>query len=53
LCFIEKHQLSAKGTGFVETHLFASALSAQIKLWTADKRLNSAATDFGINYQKK
>ncbi len=53
LYFIEEHQLNAKGIGFVDIHLLASALLAQIKLWTADKRLNSAATDIGINYQKR
>lgn len=53
LYFIEEHRLNAKGIGFVDTHLLASALLAQIKLWTADKRLNSAATDLGINYPKR
>ena len=52
LYFIEEHQLNAKGIGFVDTHLLASATLAQIKLWTADNKLISAATDLGINYLK-
>jgi len=32
-----------KGIGFVDTHLLASASLARVALWTADKRLKSAA----------
>jgi len=53
LYFIEVHQLNAKGIGFVDTHLLASARLAQIKLWTVDKRLNSVAANLGINYPKR
>ncbi|MFA5902950.1 MAG: type II toxin-antitoxin system VapC family toxin [Desulfobacula sp.] len=53
LYFIEENQLHSKGIGFVDIHLLASALLAQIKLWTDDKRLNLAATDLGIQYQIK
>jgi predicted nucleic acid-binding protein len=53
LFFIEEHKLNEKGIGFVDIHLLASAKLAQIKLWTTDKRLNSAATDLGINYKKR
>ena len=53
LFFIEQHKLNGKGIGFVDIHLLASAKLAQVKLWTTDKRLNSAATDLGINYKKR
>ncbi len=51
LYFIDEHQLSGKGVGFVDIHLLASSKLARIKLWTADKRLNSAAADLGLNYK--
>jgi predicted nucleic acid-binding protein len=50
LYFIEQNQLDGKDIGFVDIHLLASAKLARVKLWTADKRLNGAATNFGINY---
>jgi hypothetical protein len=51
LYFTEEHQLYGKGIGFVDIHLLASSKLARIKLWTADKRLNSAAADLGLNYK--
>ncbi len=51
LYFVEHNQLYGKGIGFVDIHLLAAALLDQIKLWTADKRLNAAASKFGINYK--
>jgi len=53
LFFIEEHKLHGKGIGFVDIHLLASAKFAQVKLWTTDKRLNSAAADLGISCQKR
>ncbi len=53
LFFIESHQLNGKGIGFVDIHLLASAKLSQVKLWTSDKRLNSAAIDLGINYKTR
>ena len=53
LFFIEEHKLNGKGIGFVDIHLLASAKLAQIKLWTTDKRLNSAASYLGISYEKR
>jgi len=32
-----------KGIGFVDVHLLASAKLIGVRLWTADKRLKSAA----------
>ena len=53
LFFIEEHKLNGKGIGFVDIHLLASAKLDQVRLWTRDKRLHSAATDLGIIYKKK
>ena len=52
LYFIEKHKLYGKGIGFIDIHLLASAKLAQTKLWSLDKKLNSAAIELGINYKK-
>ena len=43
LFFIDQNHLMGKGIGFVDIHLLASAKLAGVKLWTADKRLVSAA----------
>ena len=43
LFFIDRHRLMGKGVGFVDVHLLASAQLIGIPLWTADKRLKSAA----------
>ena len=52
LYFIEKHKLYGKGIGFNDIHLLASAKLAQTKLWSLDKKFNSAAIELGINYKK-
>ena len=51
LFFIEQHQLSGKDIGFVDIHLLASATLDQVPLWTADKRLEDAAAQLGLNYK--
>jgi hypothetical protein len=51
--FIELNRLHGIGIGFVDVHLLASALLADATLWTADKRLNKAALDLGIAFQKR
>jgi len=53
LYFVEQHELSGKGIGFVDIHLLASAQLSQVPLWTADKRLKTAAAGLGLNYKKK
>ncbi len=51
LYFIEINHLYGKGIGYVDIHLLASAKLAQAKLWTVDKRLNTAAAKFAIDYK--
>lgn len=48
LRFIEDNRLMAKGLGFVDMHLLASALLSGIQLWTLDKRLHQVALKMGL-----
>jgi predicted nucleic acid-binding protein len=43
LFLIDRCHLMGKGIGFVDVHLLASARLIGVRLWTADKRLKSAA----------
>ena len=51
LFFIDRNQLMAKGVGFVDVHLLASAQLAGVPLWTADKRLKSAADQLELTFK--
>lgn len=50
LFFISRHRLMGTGIGFVDANLLASARLAGIPLWTADKRLKSAAKRLNLLY---
>ena len=49
--FTERTRLMGIGIGFVDVHLLASAQLIGIPLWTADKRLKSAATKLDLAYK--
>ena len=49
--FIEVNHLYGIGLGLVDIHLLGSALLSQVKLWTNDKRLESAAIKFDCAYK--
>ena len=49
--FINQNRLYGMGIGFVDVHLLASALLADVILWTADKRLHKVALDLGVGYR--
>ena len=53
LFFIDRNQLMAKGVGFVDVHLLASAQLAGVPLWTADKRLKSAADQLELIFNQE
>jgi predicted nucleic acid-binding protein len=53
LFFIDKNQLMGKGIGFVDVHLLASAQLTGVPLWTADKRLKSAADQHELTFKQK
>lgn len=48
LGFIERHALAGKGVGFVDIHLLASAMVANARLWTRDRRLAQAAAGLDV-----
>jgi predicted nucleic acid-binding protein len=48
LFFIEKHNLMARGIGYVDMHLLASAALDACKLFTRDKRLHSIADELTL-----
>ena len=50
LVFIEKNSLMARGIGFVDVHLLASAKLSSCRLWTYDKRLLEIAQEMGLKY---
>jgi predicted nucleic acid-binding protein len=45
---VESRQLWGRGLGWVDAHLLASALISHCRLWTLDKRLGAAASEFGL-----
>ncbi len=51
LFFIDRNHLMGKGVGFVDVHLLASAQLTGIPLWTADKRLKSAADQLVLTFK--
>lgn len=51
LFFTDQNNLMGKGIGFVDINLLASAKLAGVKLWTADKRLVSAADQLKLAYE--
>jgi predicted nucleic acid-binding protein len=51
LNFINTSALHGIGIGYVDAHLLAAArLTPAAKLWTLDKRLQSAATRLGLGF---
>jgi predicted nucleic acid-binding protein len=48
--FINEHRLMGVGIGFVDVHLLASALLSNLRLWTGDRRLQSAANELGVSF---
>ncbi len=53
LFFIDRNQLMGKGIGFVDIHLLASAQLTGVPLWTADKKLKSAANHLDLAFKQK
>jgi hypothetical protein len=49
LFFIDKHGLTAKGVGYLDMHLLASAALGALKIWTRDRRLNEVAEQLGLS----
>ncbi len=51
LFFVDRNHLMGKGIGFVDVHLLASAQLIGVPLWTADKRLKSAADQLALTFK--
>ncbi len=51
LFFIDRNHLMEKGVGFVDVHLLASAQLTGALMWTADKRLKSAADQLALKFK--
>ena len=49
--FVRHRRLHGRGIGWFDSHLLASALVNRLRLWTADPRLATVATELGINYE--
>jgi hypothetical protein len=46
---VEARELAGKGIGWVDAHLLASALLAQVDLWTLDGRLARVAASLAVS----
>lgn len=51
--FVRSHKLHGRGVGWIDAHLLASALVADMPLWTADDHLAGLATELGIAYRSR
>jgi len=49
--FVRANQLHGRGIGWIDAHLLASCLVAEVPLWTADGRLARLARELGIGYR--
>ena len=50
VAFARDRGLNGRGVGWVDVHLLAAALVADVRLWTADARLSVVARELGIGY---
>lgn len=48
LALVERAPLWARGIGWVDAHLLASARLDRLRIWTLDRRLADAAQDLGV-----
>jgi predicted nucleic acid-binding protein len=51
VAFVRAHKLYGRGIGWIDAHLLASALVANVPLWTADERLATLASELGAGYR--
>lgn len=51
VAFVRDRKLNARGIGWIDAHLLASALVGRLRLWTADASLATVATELGIAYE--
>jgi predicted nucleic acid-binding protein len=51
IAFVRHRRLHGRGIGWIDAHLLAASLVAQLKLWTADPRLAALANELGVAYE--
>jgi predicted nucleic acid-binding protein len=51
LQFIEQNHLTAKGLGYIDVHLCASAILMGVPMWTYDRMRNEINEGMGIRYK--
>ena len=51
--FVRSHKLHGRGIGWIDAHLLASALVADMSLWTADEHLARLAGELGIAHRPR
>ncbi len=50
--FIERYQLMGLGLGYIDVHLFASAVLTNVPIWTLDRRLNDVSKKLSLSFKK-
>jgi predicted nucleic acid-binding protein len=50
VAFVRAHKLHGRGIGWIDAQLLASALVANVPLWTADEPLARLAAELGAGY---
>jgi predicted nucleic acid-binding protein len=50
VALVRDRNLNARGAGWIDIHLLASALEGRIELWTADPRFHVLAEELGVAY---
>lgn len=51
LAYVDRHKLMARGIGWVDMHLLASAtVAGRVSLWSRDRRLMVVAAERGVAY---
>jgi hypothetical protein len=51
VALVRRHNLHARGAGWIDIHLLASAVKGKMQLWTADPRFHALAQELGVAYQ--
>ena len=52
--FVERRGLMGRGIGYIDVHLLASvALAGDVRLWTRDKNLGSAAKEMELAFDEE
>jgi predicted nucleic acid-binding protein len=50
VAFVRSHKFYGRGIGWLDAHILASCLVANVPLWTADERLDQVADELGISF---